>query len=377
MNDRERYIETLRYGKPDRIPLMPGAGRESTRKVWHSGGLPEGIERADIAEYAYRECGGTLPWPKQREGFPVNHRMIPLFEEKVIEERERSLVVQDWKGNICEIGKQYSVEYLRRAIDFVTRTWIRCPVESRKDWEAMQQRYDADEQGRLPANTGELGRKLADRDWVVKLSLSGPFFQLREWVGFEGLCLLFYDDPGLVREMLVFWERYIARLLERAFEHIVPDCVHISEDIAYKSHPMISPGMVREYILPVYRSWGELISQAGCPIYEVDSDGYIADLIPIWVEAGINVCNPMEVAAGNDLVAYQEAFGQTMAYRGGVDKRAMAKGGETLIQEIERLRPAIRSGGYIPGCDHGIPSDVSWPNFVGLTRLLAEETGWL
>jgi hypothetical protein len=24
----------------------------------------------------------------------------------------------------------------------------------------------------------------------------------------------------------------------------------------------------------------------------------------------------------------------------------------------------LKSGGCIPGCDHGIPADVSWPNFV-------------
>ena len=59
----------------------------------------------------------------------------------------------------------------------------------------------------------------------------------------------------------------------------------------------------------------------------MDSDGYIAHLIPIWIEAGINVCDPIEVAAGNDIVAFREQFGRQMAYIGGIDKRAMADGG--------------------------------------------------
>ena len=29
------------------------------------------------------------------------------------------------------------------------------------------------------------------------------------------------------------------------------------------------------------------------------------------------------------------------------------------------------------GSDHGVPSDVSWPNFVQYTKLLAKATGWL
>jgi hypothetical protein len=55
----------------------------------------------------------------------------------------------------------------------------------------------------------------------------------------------------------------------------------------------------------------------------------------------------------------------------------MAKGGEALEAEIQRIRPVVEGGGYIPGCDHGVPSDVSWPNFVKTVKLLAEITGWL
>jgi uroporphyrinogen decarboxylase len=70
-------------------------------------------------------------------------------------------------------------------------------------------------------------------------------------------------------------------------------------------------------------------------------------------------------------------FGRRLAFFGGIDKRAMAKGGATLAAEIERVRPVIEDGGYIPSCDHGVPADVSWPNYVQCTRLLAQATGWL
>jgi hypothetical protein len=92
------------------------------------------------------------------------------------------------------------------------------------------------------------------------------------------------------------------------------------------------------------------------------------------MEAGINFCDPIEVAAGNDIVAFRKEFGKKMAYRGGVDKRVMAAGGTVLEKEINRLRPVIDSGGYIPGCDHGVPSDVSWDNYVLTTKLLAQAT---
>lgn len=376
MNERERCLKTLLFEKPDRIPLGPGNARESTRENWVKQGLPrEQVQQYN--EYAYRLAGGKLPWPSGGPGFPFNERMIPQFEEKILEEKEKSRIVQDWKGNICEIDKKFTVEYLRNAIDFVTRRWIKCPVENRKDWEDMKRRYNADDPARLPKDAAELGQKLRQREWFVEFSLSGPFWQLREWVGFEGLCMLFYDDPGLAGDMIAFWEEFIARLLKQTFKYFTPDSVHISEDMAYKNFSMISPVMARKFILPTWKRWGEIIRNAAVPIYAVDSDGYIGELIPLWIEAGVNVCDPIEVAAGNDITAFRKQFGKNMAYRGGVDKRAMAKGGRIIEQEIERLRPIIEDGAYIPSCDHGVPPDVSWPDYVHYAGCLAKATGWL
>ncbi len=378
MNNRQRYLETLRFGHPDRVPLDPGHGRESTRAAWHAQGLPAELEDGNrIAEYAYRCVGGTLEWPVYGEDFPVDQRMIPYFEEKVLWRGERTQIVQDWKGNVCEISNEFNTDYLRDAIDFVTRRWIKCPVESREDWERMKQRYNPDDPTRFPEDAAARGSRLRDRTWPIALGVCGPFWQLREWLGFENLCVLFKDDPAFVRDMVSFWDDFVCRLLENTLRYTTLDEVHLSEDMAFKSFSMISPAMAREFLLPAYQHWGEIIRSAGVPIYGMDSDGYIGQLIPIWLEAGINFCDPIEVAAGNDIAAYREAFGQRMAFRGGVDKRAMAKGGAVIQQEIARLRPVIAGGGFIPSCDHGIPADVSWPNFVRYVELLSRATGWL
>jgi len=377
LTGRRRSRETLLFGRPDRVPLVPGSGRRSTLERWRREGLPKDLPPGKVAECAYRQAGGALPWPAPDLSFPINERMIPTFEERVVERRERTQIVQDWKGNICEISNDYTLEYLRDAIDFVTRRWIKCPVETREDWLDMRRRYRPDDPARLPEDPAAAGRACTEARGFVQVHFSGPFWQLREWCGFENLCMFFYDQAALVEEMLEFWKEYVARLLEIVFRYTIPDAVHISEDMAYKNFSMISPEMVRRHLLPVYRRWGDLIRGAGVPIYAMDSDGYIGELIPIWIEAGINVCDPVEAAAGNDLVKYRREFGRDMAYRGGVDKRAIASGGRAIRNEIRRLEPVIRDGGYIPSCDHGVPSDVSWPNFVHYTGLLARATGWL
>jgi hypothetical protein len=55
----------------------------------------------------------------------------------------------------------------------------------------------------------------------------------------------------------------------------------------------------------------------------------------------------------------------------------MAKGGQAIRDELKRVEAMVLDGGFIPSCDHGVPSDVSWPNFVDYSRLLAKMTGGL
>jgi uroporphyrinogen decarboxylase len=378
MTPRRRYVETLTFGRPDRIPFSPGHPRESTLAAWRTQGLPEGADwHAHLLETL-----GIPPEPAQpRTDLGVDFRCIPRFEEKVLEHKGGHYVVQDWKGNICEISDRYDVTYLRDPKDFVTRRWLKCPVETREDWERMKERYRADGPGRFPTDFQVRCEELLGRDYVLTLSLPGPFWQLREWCGFENLCLWMIEQPDFVKEMAEFWEDFVARLLARIIDHASPDLLHISEDMAFKGHSLISPAMIERFFRGAYVRWSlqavRLGRVARVPLRGVDSDGYVADLIPIWMDSGINVCDPMEVAAGNDLAEYRRRFGRRMAYQGGVDKRAIARGGRAIRQELARLEPVVRDGGYIPGCDHGVPADVSWPNFVDYSRLLAQMTGWL
>ncbi|MCX7668582.1 MAG: hypothetical protein N2439_00730, partial [Anaerolineae bacterium] len=237
--------------------------------------------------------------------------------------------------------------------------------------------YDPADPRRFTAEFWARAAAAAESGRAVVLAVNGPFWQMREWVGMEGLCRLMIDDPQLVSDMAAFWTDYTVRVLEPLLRRVRLDILAISEDMAYKAHSMISPAMTRRFLQPTYLAWRALLSSYGDTIMNMDSDGYIVHLIPIWIESGITVCEPIEVAAGNDILALRRQFGRQMAYRGGIDKRALAAGGQTMHDEVLRVAPLIADGGYIPGCDHGVPPDISWPNFIAYTRLLAQRTGWL
>ena len=374
MNPRERYIQTLRFGNPDKIPFCPGGGRESTLARWRREGLPGG---ADPQTFLLETLGIQQQQTMTPVHLGVDFLMIPQFEEKALQHADGHYIVQDWKGNICEISDEFDVTYLRTAKDFCTRRWIKCPVENRDDCERMKLRYDVGSPGRFPADFDERCKKARDRDYVLSVSFAGPFWQMREWCGFEALCMMMIDQPELVAEMAAFWTDFVSQVLQRILDRVAVDCIHISEDMAYKAKAMISPPMVRAFCKPSWCRWAGQAKAAGVPVVDVDSDGFIGELIPIWIESGVNVCDPVEVAAHNDINAFRRRFGREMAYVGGVDKRAIAKGGKVIREELKRIEPVVADGGCIPACDHGVPADISWPNFVDYGRLLAEMTGWL
>jgi hypothetical protein len=127
MDDRQRFIAALTFGRPDRIPLDPGGPRESTMRAWTAQGLPEG---ADWYAHLMRTLGiAYLPSAAPRLDLGVDFKMIPTFEEKVLEHRDGHYIVQDWMGAITEISDTYDYTYIRSAKDFVTRKWHRFPVQ--------------------------------------------------------------------------------------------------------------------------------------------------------------------------------------------------------------------------------------------------------
>jgi hypothetical protein len=371
---RDRWIRALKFLPVDKVPFSPGGPRESTLRRWRGEGLPDGV---NWASYLCQQIGVEREASQPPVQHGVDFRMVPQFEEKVLEHRGGHYVVQDWKGNICEISDEFDVTYLRNAVDFVTRRWIKLPVEAREDWEAMKLRYDPDEPRRFAADFEERCRRLRGRDYVSTAAFPGPFWQIREWVGFERLCMMFIDDPVWLGEMIEFWTDFVSRALAPLLAAEAVDHVLISEDMAYKQRPMISPAMAREFLKPAYDRWIAEARAGGVAVVNMDSDGRIDQLIPVWIDAGFDACNPIEVAAGNDINALRRRFGHEMAYVGGVDKRAIARGGQAIEEELQRIAPVFRDGGYIPSCDHGVPNDVSWPNFVHYARRLASLTGWL
>ncbi len=69
-------------------------------------------------------------------------------------------------------------------------------------------------------------------------------------------------------------------------------------------------------------------------------DGKIDDLLPLWLEGGVNCMFPIEIGTwGADPVKYRKQYGQDLLLMGGFDKHILAKG----KREIETLGERCQS----------------------------------
>jgi uroporphyrinogen decarboxylase len=144
--------------------------------------------------------------------------------------------------------------------------------------------------------------------------------------------------------------------------------------MAYKNGPLLSPELYRRYCLPFYRTMMERIHSTGIPVVMLDSDGDIRELIPLWLEVGVTIMHPMEVAAGMDVAAIRQEYGKQVGFFGGIDKRALAGTRAQIDAEVlPKLHACWKDGGFIPACDHGIPPDISFDNYRYYRELVNRE----
>lgn len=298
-----------------------------------------------------------------------NHAFLldPPLDPIVIERDESSVLVRNSAG---------ITERLLNGKAFNMPMWLDHPVKDRRSWEALKGRLNPDSPGRYPADWRTYAEHMNALDCPVSMEVGGFFGYLNMWVGTEPLMYLFYDDPGLVEDMMETILDLETTMVRRVAQDIRLDWVWYWEDMAYRGGPMISPAMVRRFMLPRYRRLNEVIRETGCEVVYLDCDGNIDDLLPIWIDAGINLFWPLEIASGMDPIALRHTYGKDIILAGGLDKRAFLGDPETLRREVMSKVPyLVESGPYFPSLDHLVPIDVPFENYCLFIQLLREIRG--
>lgn len=345
MNNRERFFATMNYQSADHPPIFLSGPWEATLERWHREGLKEGQNLYDYF--------GLDPF--QFHIPAVNSVLEPGFEEVVLEEHDDFVIRINHNGvKVRDFKDKSSMP-----------EFLEYPIRSAADLEWLEKKFDPENPARKKKDWVENARK-AQAEGAVLLANGGMFFGfLNEHMGTETLLLEYYDEPELIHRINELQCRAVLGAMKAMEEEKLQiDVIGYHEDMAYKNGSMISPDLFREFMSPYYRRVSEQSDKMGVRHHLMDSDGNIEELIPLWAETGIMIMSPMEVAASMDPVRMRKKFGRELRMIGGFDKRILASTPAEVSRELLRLSPVIEEGGYLPGCDHGVPPDVSLSNYA-------------
>ncbi len=340
-----------------------------TVERWLAEGLPP--EEASAGGFYGHDFFGI----DRRSYLPVNLGPIPPLGPEVLEETERYVILRDGDGVVRKALKEGTARGTRASMD----QYLSFAVEKPADFEALRERFNPHSPERVPENLDEVAAHHAGRDYplcAVPNAAFGLYSHPRRYLGTENLSYAWYDYPDLMHEMLDFFTDFAIDTLRPWLQAVSCDYFNIFEDFAFKTGPLISPAIFREFLLPRYRRLLEFVRSCGIDIIWLDSDGNFDPLIPLLIEAGVTCIWPIEVAAGNDPRELRRRYGRDLALSGGIDKRELARDHHAIQVELEaKIPPMLDQGGYIPTLDHTVPPDVPYDNFLYYLELKKQMIG--
>ncbi len=371
MNYRDAIKGILRYQWSGPLPIVHFGFWGETLQKWVSQGHLEADDLKGVSDGTPAENRIA-----RRLGFDLNYHTVFNFTA-ALRPGFPTEVVQELPDGSRKIRNSDGVVYLQKPGAGSIPMEFDHLLKDRTSWETLfrhrlqvsPERFEG-----LPVLAGDRFLPFAQggRDYLAGDSrehLYGLFCgsllgQIRGWLGVQGMCYLQADDPDLFREIVdanaEVWFQTTKAILESGAQF---DFAHFWEDICFKNGPLISPRLFREVVGPHYRRITELVGGYGLDIVSLDCDGCIDALVPIWLENGVNTMFPIEVGTwGASIKPWREQYGRQILGVGGMNKTLFAHTRAAVDAEVERLRPLVALGGYIPCPDHRIAPDAEWDN---------------
>jgi len=180
-----------------------------------------------------------------------------------------------------------------------------------------------------------------------------PFFHEVGWlIGQENLFLWMMTKPDVVQAIIdhvVDYEVAATRRFLEAADGMI-DIAFFGNDFGTQRALVMSPEMWAQFFRGPLKRFFDVSHDYGCRVMK-HSCGAVRDIIPMWIDDGVDVLDPVQVAAsGMDLPGLVADFGDRLTFHGGVDTQSTLPFGT-----LEKVRREVRSyldltrerGGYI------------------------------
>ena len=340
MNSRERFLATMRFKSPDKVPLPCLFQRfeAETLRRWQREGLPR--DAHVVRYFGFERC----------ELAPVNLGLLPAAGLADATES------QEWQMG----DREHEEETVARS-DEVKATY---PLRAAAQWPSFQCRLDPASPARYPQYWAGWSQHRRDRDYPLGLAFAGPFSAMREWMGVRTLDRALKQDQGWVEEMVEYLGDFATAAAGRAVEDLNPDFAVVDERTAYRWPSVATTSELAGLLGPWYRKLSDFLAGAGVTVRLVEAPGAVTDLIPMWLQSGLNGLYFAEVSAGLDVRALRAKYGRELAVIGNVDERALASSRRDVADELlGKVAELSSAGGYIPTPDRPVSSDVAFEDY--------------
>ena len=320
MTTRDRFRETLGYGKPDRVPYFEEGIRSEVIRSWRRQGLPSCCEPSAM--------------------FPSDKW------ERVRLNLEPRPAVAHWPTSLREA-------------------------------EALADLLDPADKKRLPKKWTRHIRTWRKREHVVLLYIHRGLFQtlgVQDWKRFEEVMLLLGSRPEVAARIMEIQAGFITALLDQVLAEVDVDAVVFSEPIGGNDKPLISPKMYEEVVLSRFEPVFEHLRNRGVKTIIFQTFANARILIPLIMKWGLNCLWACEVNI--DAMDYRDLrreYGRDLRLIGGIDLDALREGKAAIRREIEeKVPPLLADGGYIPLADGRVREDVTFENYSYYRQFLQQ-----
>jgi len=343
---RDRIKLILQHREADRIPIHDSPWAATVDR-WRSEGLPSGISASDYFGYEIAIYSADTS---------------PRFPTEVLYENEEYVVEKNSFGGIRKNHRDYSTTPM--IIDY--------PCKSREDWERIKVRLKADDY-RVDWVSGlQSFYREHSRGRFIMYGAAVGYDKIQSYVASERLLKAIIREPDWVIDMYWTDAKLVMEMCERMIRGGFKfDGAFLYCDLGYRNGLLFSPRHFEEQLHPVFKELCRFFHAHGMYVF-LHSCGRVKDLIPYFIEEGIDCLQPLEVKAGMDLIELKDKYGDKMTFMGGIDVRLMSLDDPRPIEEeIKRkITIAKEGGGYIYHSDHSVPKNVSFQNYKRVIELV-------
>ena len=363
MTDRQRFNNQMHYKPVDRCFNMEFGYWDENFKRW-SIFVENGITNNDEADifFNFDKMGQDMGVRKESRVW-----MQPPFEEEVVDETETTKITINQDGLLVEVAKDghETIPHCIRSSVVTPDDWARCKAE----------RFRADDPVRKIDVQAFKKANPPDRDYPLGVHCGSMIGYTRGMLTFEGLAYAGHDYPQMVEDMVETSCVLVENYLDQVLPHIEFDFAHCWEDICFKNGPIVTVDFFKSVVVPRYKRIRKKLAEAGIDLWYADCDGDVRQILPYFLEAGINCLFPYEVMACCHPAELLKEYGKELRLMGGVDKIELAKGPAAIKAYLESLVLLVERGGYIPFCDHLCPPNVKVEDYLYYLDLKEEMFG--